>query len=135
MKIISIVPQDNGKNFDSKETIATRQLIAFKDGEFKVLVTARWYMGRSSSASTVYCSVWITGHALPEFTDWTGCAGNGSAGGGGYCKQSAAFYEAISKAGIKVDTEISGRGMSVVDDFLEALALNAGFEHNYIARG
>ena len=50
---------------------------------------------RSSAASVVYASIWVHGKAVY-------CAGYGSAGGYGYHKESAAFQDAISNAGIKL---------------------------------
>lgn len=135
MKIISIAPKDNGKQFDKKETITSRELIGFADGKFFNLATARWYMDKSSNASTIYCSIWINSNALHNHTHWTSCAGHGSAGGGGYCKKSAAFADALQSAGVETDTAIDGLGMSVVDEFLTELATQAGFHSNYISRG
>ena len=125
-----------GKNIDCKETITRWNLIAFKDGKFIELVTARWYMGRSSSANVVYCTVWF--HS-PTFErshgEWTDASGTGQAGGGGYCKSSAAFESAMEKAGIKCDQGIGGHGMDVVAEALLALGKQAGFENINLVRG
>jgi hypothetical protein len=123
--------QSNGKNRDDKEVIKAWNLIGFKKGEFKELATIRWYMGRSSSASVIYCSIWVYPH------DWLheSTAGNGQAGGGGYCKQSAAFEYAINSAGLYSSEPISGRGLSVVEDFLKALAVKLGYKNHTIAKG
>ena len=129
--------QSNAINMgDKKETITRWQLIAFKDGKFIDLVTARWYMGRSSSSMLVNCSVWF--HS-PLFAnshgEWTDASGRGKASGGGYCKQSAAFYDGMRNAGIKSSADISGRGMEVVADALLDLGKQAGFEHVKLVRG
>ena len=42
----------------------------------------------------------------------------GQAGGYGYDKESAAFQDAMDRHGIAVDWDFSGRGMSVVRDWL-----------------
>ena len=126
----------NGRNQDNKETINAWNLIAFKDGKFQELITARWYMGRSSTASVVYCTVWFSDPIFNHSRgDWTSASGTGKAGGGGYCKRSSAFYAAMRNAGIKCDHDISGRGMSVVEDALIALGKQAGFEHVKLVRG
>ncbi len=135
MNITKITPVSGEipRHLDTKERIAIRELIAFKDGKFKSLLTARWYMGKSREASVVYCALWVT---LPE-ADWGSdyaCAA-GQAGGHGYCKQSAAYEDALNKAGIKTSDPISGRGMSVVEESLEALARNLGYNDFYISRG
>jgi hypothetical protein len=64
-------------------------------GEIKELVTVRWYMGGSSSASTVYCCLWVHGKEY-----WI--SGKGQAGGYGYHKSSAALQDAITSAGINL---------------------------------
>jgi len=129
--------QSNAINLgDKKETIKTRNLIAFKDGKFIELITARWYMGRSSSAMQVDCSVWFHSALMEQsHAQWTDCSGRGKASGGGYCKQSAAFADAMLSAGIKCDADISGCGMSVVEDSMIALAKQHGFDTVYIVRG
>lgn len=131
MNVISIEPKESFKNFNNKECITRRELIAFVDGKFQSLITARWYMGKSASASVIYCQAWFSRLA-------NGCesaAGAGSAGGGGYCKESAAYHDAASKAGIKFDKDISGRGMSVVEDSMIAYGKFLGYENLYISRG
>lgn len=121
---------------DKKETITSRTLIAFKDGKFIDLITARWYMGRSSSSMLVQCSVWFQSAIMEKsHAQWTDCSGKGRAGGGGYCKQSAAFEDAMRSAGIKCDQGIGGRGMSVVEDAMLALAKQQGFDILHIVRG
>jgi hypothetical protein len=119
-----------------KETISTRVLIAYVDGKFKELITARWYMGRSSSATQIDCSIWFSSYVMEKsHAQWTDCSGKGKAGGGGYCKQSAAFEDAMNSAGIKCDSGISGRGMSVVEEAMIAFANQQGFDNVHICRG
>lgn len=121
---------------DKKETIASRTLIAFEDGKFKELITARWYMGRSSSAMQVDCAVWFHSAIMEaSHAEWTDCSGRGKAGGGGYCKQSAAFEDAMRSSGIKCDQGIGGRGMSVVEDAMITLAKQQGFDVVHVVRG
>lgn len=129
--------QSNAINLgDKKETIASRTLLAFEDGKFKELIVARWYMGRSSSAMQVDCSVWFHSAIMEaSHAQWTDCSGRGKAGGGGYCKQSAAFADAMRNAGIKCDHDISGRGMSTVEDAMIALGKQQGFDTLHIVRG
>jgi hypothetical protein len=83
------------KRYDGKETIESLQLVATRKGEILTPVRAEWYMGRSSSASVVYCNVWIN-HG--DFN----VSGTGSAVGGGYHKKSAAFAEALASAGVEL---------------------------------
>lgn len=129
--------QSNAINMgDKKETIASRTLLAYKDGKFYELITAHWYMGKSASSTLVNCSVWCHSALMEKsHAQWTDCSGKGKAGGGGYCEQSAAFEDALNSAGIKCDAGISGRGMSVVEDALKALANQQGFNEIHIVRG
>jgi hypothetical protein len=52
-------------------------------------------MGRSPSSSVVYCSVWVNSANYSS-------SGKGSAGGGGYHKESAALQAALTSAGIEL---------------------------------
>jgi hypothetical protein len=83
----------NGKNYGGEKETTLRMIVVGKRGkELAPIVEARFYMGRSSSASNVYCSLWVHG---AEY-----CAGHGVAGGYGYHKESAALQGAIKMAGI-----------------------------------
>jgi hypothetical protein len=89
----------NGKNESNainyggeKERVSSYQVIGKRNGTLSSIVEARFYMGRSSSASVVYCSLWVQGDNY--------CSGTGKAGGYGYHKESAALASAINSAGI-----------------------------------
>lgn len=141
---------NNATQPQNKETIDTKTLIT-KD--FKELVTVRWYMGRSSQASVVYCCVWI--HGENRYF-----SGKGSAGGYGYHKTSAAFQEALTSAGIKLmgspyhgtektvkingveskqnfkrECHIGGCGDTAVDDALKAIGQALGYKKTHIVKG
>jgi hypothetical protein len=101
----------NGRNYGGeKELICAYTVLGKIDGEMREVVTARAYMGRSRSASTVYASIWIhaNGYHL---------AGHGSAGGYGYHKESAAFADAIRSAGIQLigSPYADDKGMVYID--------------------
>ncbi len=109
----------NAVNYgDKKELIKTFNLIT---DELKEIITVRCYMGRSASASTVYASIWVN---APDIHT----SGKGKAGGYGYHKASAAVADAISSAGITLDTNISGVGDGAIKESLEAIANALGFE-------
>mgnify|MGYP003681479988 CR=1 FL=1 len=59
----------------------------------------RFYWG----SSVCHCTAWFHGKKHHG-------SGYGSAGGGGYCKESAAMNEAIENAGIKLDKHFGGMG-------------------------
>ena len=89
----------NARNMaNDKETVDRLQVIARNArGELQTICDARFYMGRSRSASTVYCSLWV--HNFGAEVD---ISGHGRAGGYGYHKTSAALQAAIDSAGIKL---------------------------------
>lgn len=93
MKAKIIKPdQFNASQPRNKETTNTLTVCAVVKGEIKEVITARFYMGRSASASVVYCCLWINNVA----------SGKGNAGGYGYHKESAALQYAITSAGIEL---------------------------------
>lgn len=120
---------ENGRNYgDTKETIGRLQCVAYDPegmtygDHFVTVVDARFYMGRSSQSSVIYCSVWVRAR------DGSRCwSGHGSAGGGGYHKQSAALQDALGSAGIGLALEIHGRGERAMEDALRAIAEACGY--------
>ena len=108
-----------GTNYgNQKETIKTMNLICFDlvgDADFTELVSVRWYMGRSRSAQTVLCTIWVSGRTVCG-------SGSGRAGGYGYCKISAAFSDACDKLGIDINRPISGCGREPVRRAIDAIA-------------
>lgn len=114
---------ENARNYGGdKETTERKVLIAFADGKFHHAIDARFYMGRSSSASTVYCSVWMHSRDGKRYF-----AGRGSAGGCGYHKASAAFDDAVTSAGIKLAKNVSGCGDGPMELAMQAIATALGF--------
>lgn len=98
MKAIFKKPVSNAVNHSrEKEIVGAYSVLGKINGEMREILTARAYMGRSRSASTVYASIWVHGLTADTCT-----SGKGSAGGYGYHKESAAFAEAISSANIEL---------------------------------
>lgn len=118
-KQVATMPTDhvwNAKNLSgTKELIDQSHAVVFADGSIREAVTVRWWMARSRSASVVYCSIWAQGRGVEA-------CGYGTAGGGGYHKESAAFGAACDSAGIKLALDVDGRGMPAVDKALHAIA-------------
>ncbi len=83
----------------TKELTAYYKLVDKKSEA--VVVDCRIYTGRSASASTVYCSLWVT-RKQPWPDGNTRTSGKGTATGHGYHKASAALEAAIDSAGIKL---------------------------------
>ena len=126
----------NAYNYSGEKETTCRYIVIGKlNGKLQSIVEARIYMGRSSSASKVYCSLWINGENY--------CSGSGSAGGWGYHKESAALDSAIRSAGIelygsnyshwgdskpdfKKRAHIGGCGAGSMETALKAIARAAG---------
>ena len=114
--------KNNAVNYGGKkEMVCTYDVIVNDNGRLANIITARCYMGRSPSASTVYASIWI-------YDEKHHTSGTGKAGGYGYHKASAAIADAIESAGIELDEDISGSGDNAIEQALEAIALALGHE-------
>lgn len=143
---------DNARNMgQEKETVDTINIIALHKGEMYNCITARFYMGRSASASTVYCSVWINKRGIRQpdgsYSPSFHTSGRGSAGGYGYHKASAALGEALGSAGVllfgspyrrdedkalsakdrKRPAHIGGCGSTAMEEALKAVAVALGY--------
>jgi len=123
----------NAKNLaHDKETVRQDAVITLYKGELREAATVHWYMGRSRSASRVYCSVWI------YTTNGQLCTGHGHADGYGYHKESAAFAAALDSAGVGLLTDdgkrahIGGAGDTAIRKALEAITRAAGYRGKMI---
>ena len=133
----------NAKNYSGDKETISRFCIVDKKTE-KTVVDCRLYMGRSASASAVYCALWVTLTEAKKPMDWSypGTSGRGQASGYGYHKQSAAVQDALSSAGIQLygspynhkeetktraQAHIGGCGDRAIEDALLAVAYAAGF--------
>ena len=118
---------ENGKNLgNKKETVRCVSVVATcPNSGLKEIIKARWYMGRSNSASTIYCTIWLHGGYYYN-------SGHGKATGAGYCKESAAFQAALDSAGIQTSKSTYGRGMESVFDCLQDIGSFLGYENSII---
>jgi len=101
------------KNFN-RDKMLTTAIVATDKTTGRKIVDCRVYIGKSSSATMMYCSIWIYGERVYN--------GLGKAGGGGYHKASAAMYEALHNAGWAVSEPISGCGDASMHDAAVAVA-------------
>ena len=113
--------QVNWRAMDSKEKVGQFILVGHKKGELIQLVTIETFMGKSANSSRVYATARI--HADGIYSQ-----GMGQAGGGGYCKVSAAAAEALESAGVVLEKDIRGRGEGAVRSALEAIAKRLGYK-------
>lgn len=103
MRAVITKPVSNAYNYSrDKELVGAYSIMGKINGELREVVTARAYMGRSRSASTVYASILVHGATAEQST-----SGKGSAGYG-YHKESAAFGDAISSACIELYGDVYG---------------------------
>lgn len=142
----------NAMQKDNMEIVGSYKLIDKKTE--KTVIDCRLYMGKSRTASTVHCALWVRS---PEFNGLE-TTGRGQAGGYGYHKQSAAVGSAISSAGIELwgspyghpvnqetpaDTRkrlkqrayIGGCGSSSIECALSAIAYALGAKNCIFVRG
>lgn len=78
-------------------------------------------------SSTCYACVWINSYLPGQENEYISTQGSGKAGGGGYCKASAAAAAAIDNAGFKLSQDIDGRGTEKIKDVVLAIAHALGF--------
>ena len=119
-KVVSFKPRESDKiRSHRKENNGFLREYALIDlDKGRDIVTLRIYW----PGSVAYACVWIHGQESPA-------RGAGKAGGGGYCKESAAAHVALADAGIKLEHAIDGRGTQAIEGALMALA-----DHLQIAR-
>ena len=121
---------DNAKNMNGEKELVQRIVVVDDAGSKRTIVDCRLYMGRSSNASTVYCSIWANGH-INNGRVWI--TGYGKAGGYGYHKASAAMQQAIAAAGFTLTDDngdsmpIAGRGDWAMRNAVIAIAAALGF--------
>jgi len=76
-------------------------------------------------ASVCYACVWV--NRAENYA-----RGAGRAGGGGYCKASAAAGAALHDAGFRFESDIHGRGLESIRGALAAIAEYIGIDQFYI---
>ena len=116
----SIISENHNANmtYDSKELIKAYVVLSSS----KQVIRVKIFMGRSSTASVVYCNFFIIG----------GASGAGAASGHGYDKQSAAVSAAITSAGIELSEDISDVGPSAIREALSAIMEALGYQDHII---
>jgi len=94
--------------------------LAVVDSKIKTIISVTNYVSRTNHRGRKYCRV-----SIPPLN----IVGYGIAGGGGYCKASAAAAIAIQSAGIQLSEDISGCGMSAVREAMVAIGALRGQEN------
>lgn len=110
--------------YQTKELVGYWEVVVNTKTGLTNPITVRLYMDRSSTASTVYASIWVSSMLkLSELYN----SGSGKAKGTGYHKESEAIARAIESAGIKLDKDIGGAGNGAVKEALLAIAKAVGY--------
>jgi hypothetical protein len=131
---------DNAKNLNGEKQLLQSYKVIDKASE-RVVIDCRLYMGKSKSASTVYCSIWVFGQ------NSHGMGGYGTSNGFGYHKESAAIQLAIESAGITlygspynrlegfdINKKVSVAGCGTHEQALLAIAHACGYDDVILAR-
>jgi len=92
-------------------------LIDLETGESRVILRVYW------PATVAYACVWTF------FGEGFYARGAGRAGGGGYCKASAAAGKALRDAGFNLEYPIDWRGLESIRGALEAIGRHMGLAH------
>lgn len=93
-------------------------IIVNDNGELNEILSCRVYGTNAMN----YSCVWLHDRKNNIYA-----SGSGKAGGYGYHRESAAVAEALNKAGIELDNDISGRGDSAIESALTAIAKHLGY--------
>lgn len=104
--------RETPRNMHRKDHLS-REIAVLDPATGRAIVTARTYY----PGTVAYACIWIASTARTPYA-----CGTGKAGGYGYHKESAAFAEAISDAGIQLSESISGVGNGAMRDACEAIA-------------
>lgn len=104
-----------------KENALSREYAALDPNTGRAVVTLRIYWPNQ----VAYACVWI--HAGD-----VNARGAGKAGGGGYCKQSAAAGAALAAAGVTLSESIDGRGLQAIGDAVLAAARAATGKRKFL---
>ena len=116
----------NARNYSQEKELVNRLQVVAKVGDkYETPIDARFWMGRSRSASVVCCSIWIHGQNNGHYKD---LAGRGTASGSGYHKESAALNDAIRSAGVVMGSDFGGCGEGAMRHALTAIAAALGYE-------
>lgn len=124
----------NARNYyGEKNCIADYRIVVLDNSAecgMRCVITARCWKSFNRNASVVYASIWVNDRHSNTHT-----SGKGQAGGGGYCKLSAAMDEAIKSAGIMLHccedgkiSNIHGRGEGAIREALKAIAESLGYK-------
>lgn len=98
---------------------AAYSVTGFDSAAQRVVEVVAMRLYASARAARIHACTWIhPAEGAPRH-------GHGVAGGGGYCRRSAAGAHALEAAGVALTEEVAGRGTAVLRDALLATAAAA----------
>lgn len=109
------------QNHALKQLVTFKTIIVVQENKVFEPVRVHWYSSKGYGSKIVYCLVRIRGHGVS-------LDGSGKAGGGGYCKYSTSFENALMFAGVSIDKQVGGTGYDAVDRAIEAIVLRLGYK-------
>lgn len=114
-------PKHRNKSFPARipALFATFSVVGFDPAAQRVVEVVAMRLYASARAARIHACTWI----YPA--DGAPRRGHGSAGGGGYCRRSAAGAEALEAAGVVLTEDIAGRGVDALRKALLATAAAA----------
>ena len=121
MQVTKFTTGAEGINGSYREKPFQESFLFVERESLDVKIDVRIYVTQARN----YCCLWVRGG-----DGWN--SGSGWAGGYGYHRPSAAMQKALSAAGIELDHAIDGRGDSVMQDAIMAIAKHLGWEGKII---
>lgn len=122
-QVVSFIPRESDKiRANRKENAGLYReyaLIDLDTGKNPAVLRIYW------PGSVAYACVWTFGAGFYA-------RGAGRAGGGGYCKASAAAGAALADAGVKLADDIDGRGLEAITGALLALGAHMGIARPFV---
>lgn len=112
-QVIAFTPRESDKIIANRKEKGGlwREYALIDPADGKAVVTLRIYW----PGTVAHACVWINGGFGFR------ARGAGRAGGGGYCKASAAAGAALADAGVRLEGDIDGRGLEAIGGAVRAL--------------
>lgn len=117
----TLTPNHRNRDFPARipSLFAVHTVTGFDPAAQRVVEVVAMHMHASPRAARIHAITWIyPAEGAPRL-------GYGYAGGGGYCRRSAAGADALRAAGVELSEGVAGRGMGALRDALLATAAAA----------
>lgn len=114
----TLIPEHRNKPLPARipALFATFSVVGFDPAAQRIVEVVTMRLYASTRAARIHACAWVyPAEDAPR-------RGHGYAGGGGYCRRSAAGAEALEAAGVALTEDIAGRGVDVLRKALLATA-------------